>query len=203
MHFGSDPPLFSKPKNWPAQAAPAAQAARPPAYASPYGGYPNGMAAAGGGDDVYHAHNPLVQPSGGSFQGQPSGSSAYSGASFSSRPPGSNPPSMEPPAGSGGMDEVWAAMMVNAGQQGAAAQPAAQPKPPPPQPPKENPAPKLAAAFRTAAAAALNRRLHASLTAIAQQAAAEGEEQLQLQATLRQRGEQLQSEVAALQVGVF
>jgi hypothetical protein len=79
--------------------------------------------------------------------------------------------------------------------------------PPPPQqqqplkPPRENPAAKLSSAFRSAAAASLNKRLHASLTAIAQQAAAEGEDQLKLQASLRQRGEQLQAEVAALQVG--
>jgi hypothetical protein len=78
---------------------------------------------------------------------------------------------------------------------------------PPPQqqqplkPPRENPAAKLSAAFRSAASVSLNKRLHASLTAIAQQAAAEGEDQLKLQASLRQRGEQLQAEVAALQVG--
>ena len=57
------------------------------------------------------------------------------------------------------------------------------------------------ASARTAAAATLNKRLQASLAALVQQAAAEGEEQLSLQASLRQRGEQLQAEVGALQVG--
>ncbi|EFN51831.1 hypothetical protein CHLNCDRAFT_139682 [Chlorella variabilis] len=80
-------------------------------------------------------------------------------------------------------------------------QPVLQQQPPmaQPQPPKENTSAKLAAAFHTAALAALNKRLHASLTAVMQQTAGQAKAQLELQGTLRQRGEQLQSEVATLQ----
>ncbi len=100
---------------------------------------------------------------------------------------------------------MWAAMM--AAQDSGSSEQQQQPQPPPPPPPveptrKEDPSPKLSAAFRSAAVASLNKRLQASLAAIAQQAVAEAEEQLGVQATLRQRGEQLQSEITALQVGL-
>ena len=197
MHFASDPPLFSKPKNWnQVSAAAAAQ--------QPHAGYPglaNGgsvrppgvgagsaAAAAAAAADVVHCHNPII--SGDSYM------------SPGSKPPASSSqqPSLADAAGaSGGFESVWNRVM-NANLQ-EPPQPL-QPVPAkPPQPPRENPSAKLAAAFRSAAQATLNKRLHASLSALAQQAAAQGDEQLQLQATLRQRGLQLQSEVAALQVG--
>ena len=182
MHFGDDPPLFSKPKGWvepprpqprpPPPAAPPTYVAppqppqppRPPSYPS-YG------------TDTVHV-NPLTQ------QQQPQAAPTPSG---------------------GSMDSIWNAVLA-AGSSGAGAAAASASQPPQQQqqaqpPPKVDPTPRLAEAFKAAAQATLNKRLHASLSAIAQQAAAEGDEQLRLQATLRQRGEQLQQEVAALQVG--
>lgn len=200
MHFGGDPPLFSKPKNWNQQQAQQTAAAAAAAQQQ-FGG--------SGSSNVFHGHNPLAaqQPSFHSAGSGASYSSAGSGPSFTSGKP---PASIEPPAAdvaSGGFESVWARMMAAAGAAAAAQQqpqqaaqsPAVAPQPA--QPPRENPTAKLKEAFRTAAAAALNKRLHASLTAVAQEAAAQADEQLRLQATLRQRGEQLQSEVAALQVG--
>jgi len=102
------------------------------------------------------------------------------------------------------MAAVWGAVVAQTGmgtsQQQQQPPVAAQPPAKPP-PPRDDTSKKLAVAFRQAVAASLNKRLHASLTAVAQTVAAEADEQLRLQATLRQRGERLQAEVAALQVG--
>lgn len=196
MHFASDPPLFSKPKNW-NQVSASAAAQQPhagyPGLANGGSGRPPGVgagsaAAAAAAADVVHCHNPII--SGDSYM------------SPGSKPPASSsqqPSSADAAGGSGGFESVWNRVM-NANLQ-EPLQPLQQVPAKPPQPPRENPSAKLAAAFRSAAQATLNKRLHASLSALAQQAAAQGDEQLQLQATLRQRGLQLQSEVAALQVG--
>ncbi len=191
MHFASDPPLFSKPKNY--------QAPPPTTTPQSHPGYPGfanggtvrppglaaGSAAATAASDVVHGHNPIVSSD--SFM-----SAGSKPLASSSQPTGSADLS-------GGFDSVWNRMQDQMQQQPEPPQPPVVVKPP--QPPRENPSAKLAAAFRSAAQATLNSRLHASLSALAQQAAAQGDEQLQLQATLRQRGLQLQSEVAALQVG--
>lgn len=193
MHFGSDPPLFSKPKGWVEPPRPKPPPPRPPP--------------------------PVAQPSWGQLQPpQPPQQAGYNpfggaaGVGTVHNNPLVSQPQQPSSALTGDMDSVWNAVLAASGgaAMGAAAasssqqqqqQQVQQPPPPQPQPPpKEDPAPKLAAAFRAAAAATLNKRLHASLSAIAQQAAAEGDEQLRLQATLRQRGEQLQHEVAAMQV---
>lgn len=199
MHFGEDPPLFSKPKNWGQQSPPA----RPPPTAAAGGYQPYGLshgpgstAAGGQSSGEFHVHNPLAQASSTSFSSV--GTSA--GGSFTTAP---SPVKPRPPrADAGGFESVWAAAVAASAGQGGGQQPPQQQTQPakPPQPPKVNPSAELEAAFRRAASASLNKRLHASLTALAQRAAAEAEEQLRLQATLRQRGEQLQAEVAGLQV---
>jgi hypothetical protein len=76
------------------------------------------------------------------------------------------------------------------------------PSPPPPpvvQPPPPSPAPKLEAAFRSAAAAQLTRRLQASLKGVVAQAQAQVDEQQSLHMLLQQRAEQLQGDVAEVQ----
>lgn len=194
MHFGEDPPLFSKPKNW-GQAPLPSRPSPPPVAAGypPYGGAAAGAAAA----DEFHVHNPLAQASSNSFSsvGTSAGGSFTAAPSAGKKPP---PPAADP----GGFENVWAAAVAASAGQGGGLQPPQQHSQPakPPPPPKENPSAKLEAAFRSASIASLNKRLHASLAALAQRAAAEAEEQLRMQATLRQRGEQLQAQVAALQV---
>lgn len=201
MHFGEDPPLFSKPKNWgqpppPSRPTPAPAAGGYPPYGHSHG--PGSAAAGGPAAGEVHVHNPLAQASSTSFGSV--GTSA--GGSFTSQPSPAKPPP-PPPTDASGFGSVWAAAVAASAGQGGGLQPPQQHSQPakPPPPPKVNPSAELEAAFRRAAAAALNKRLHASLTALAQRAAAEADEQLRLQATLRQRGEQLQAEVAALQVG--
>ena len=200
MHFGGDPPLFSKPKDWNAGASsgtgPAPVQPSRPAAPRPYA-VVGGGAGAGPADDTLHVHNPLAQ-AGPSF-GQ------LSGSTFSSVPAKPAPSSAGSDAtgasgglAPGGFESVWAAMMVASGSQEQQA-PSGQPPPPPPPPPRENPSTKLGAVFRTAAVAALNKRVQASLAAVAHRVTAQAGEQLELQATLKQRGEQLQAEVAALQ----
>ncbi|KAL4433713.1 hypothetical protein ABPG75_000154 [Micractinium tetrahymenae] len=202
MHFGEDPPLFSKPKNWgqPPPPSPSRPTPTPAPAGYPHYGLSHGPGSTAAGPaaaaDEFHVHNPLAQASSNSFSSV--GTSA--GGSFTTAPSAAKPP--PPAAGSGGFESVWAAAVAaSAGQAGGLQPPpqhSQQPAKPAP-PPKENPSAKLEAAFRSAAAASLNKRLHASLAALAQRAAGEAEEQLRLQATLRQRGEQLQAEVAALQ----
>lgn len=205
MHFGGDPPLFSKPKNWNAgssgnlAAATAGQPPRPPLL-HPYGGTGSSSVGAEAACDTLHVHNPLAQ-AGPSFGSLSVGNSFSSAGAAGTKPVATAEGPAANVATAGGFESVWAAMMAASGAQ-EQQQPVLQQQPPmaQPQPPKENTSAKLAAAFHTAALAALNKRLHASLTAVMQQTAGQAKAQLELQGTLRQRGEQLQSEVATLQV---